>query len=488
MISKETFDKIQEYKEIGFSVLRVSKKLGISYNTAYNWWNKTEADYNAKQREHEPVLDNYRQFVIELLKICPQMNNTLILKRVRESFPEFDVPDASFFRYVKKLRDQTGLQKPKRRGAIRDEVQPGYEGQVDFGQYVMKNMYGVNTRIYFFCMVLSYSRMKFAYFSSEPFDAKKTIEAHKYAFRYFGGRPQMLVYDQDKTIVISENMGNVIFVKEFEDYINDTGFSIYLCKGYDPQTKGRVEKVVDRVKHDFLDGRIFCGIDCLNNACLDWLDGIGNGQVNACTKKTPREMFREDSRHLIKVHEKRDTDVTVLTPRDTVIEYMGNHYKLPEKYVPDDERVRVERIEKTMLVFQALTNDLICRFEIPDGVGKVVSAGGEAKTPSLETEMLEEFAGDETATAFLKGLRKEHPRYMFPQCSRLRKMQKFYTDEQLHTGMSHCCRADKCDMNELTAYMLYHYGEETVRKYVDMRLFKSYLKRSFEIKEEYENG
>ena len=29
------------------------------------------------------------------------------------------------------------------------------------------------------------------------------------------------------------------FVKEFEDYIKETGFSIYLCKGYDPQTKGR---------------------------------------------------------------------------------------------------------------------------------------------------------------------------------------------------------------------------------------------------------
>ena len=59
--------------------------------------------------------------------------------------------------------------------------------------------------------------MKFAYFSNQPFDAKKTIEAHKYAFKYFGGRPQMLVYDQDRLIVVSENMGDVIFVKEFEE-------------------------------------------------------------------------------------------------------------------------------------------------------------------------------------------------------------------------------------------------------------------------------
>ena len=61
--------------------------------------------------------------------------------------------------------------------------------------------------------------MKFVYFSAEPFNAAKTIEAHQYAFRYFGGRTQMLVYDQDKIVVVSENMGNVIFVKEFEEYV-----------------------------------------------------------------------------------------------------------------------------------------------------------------------------------------------------------------------------------------------------------------------------
>ena len=42
----------------------------------------------------------------------------------------------------------------------------------------MKMMHGRNIMIYFFTMVLSYSRMKVAYFSTEPFDAKKTIEGH----------------------------------------------------------------------------------------------------------------------------------------------------------------------------------------------------------------------------------------------------------------------------------------------------------------------
>ncbi len=94
----------------------------------------------------------------------------------------------------------------------------------------MKTANKRNVRIYFFCMTLPYSRMKFAYFSVDPFDAKMTIDAHIAAFRYFGGRTQMIMYDQDRTMVVSENLGEVIFVKEFEEFIKDTGFSIYLRK------------------------------------------------------------------------------------------------------------------------------------------------------------------------------------------------------------------------------------------------------------------
>ena len=34
----------------------------------------------------------------------------------------------------------------------------------------------------------------------------------------------------------------VIFVKEFEDFIKETGFTIYLCKKHDPVTKGKIKK------------------------------------------------------------------------------------------------------------------------------------------------------------------------------------------------------------------------------------------------------
>lgn len=183
MISKETYDKMQEYKTLGLSMLKATEKLGISYNTTYKWWNKTDEEFTSFQKEHEFVLDNYRQFIVELLKLCPQINNTLVMRRLKETFPEFEIPNATFYRYMKRLREQTGLQKPPRRGAIRDETDPGYEGQVDFGQYTMQSMYGNNIRVYFFCTAISFwfrsLRISFASVDSAWYSAGKATRRRK---------------------------------------------------------------------------------------------------------------------------------------------------------------------------------------------------------------------------------------------------------------------------------------------------------------------
>ena len=71
--------------------------------------------------------------------------------------------------------------------------------------------------------------------------------------------------------VVSENLGNIIFVPEFEEYVNTVGYSIVLCRPRDPQTKGEVENFVKDIKENFLEGRTYAGIDSLNSAALNWL-------------------------------------------------------------------------------------------------------------------------------------------------------------------------------------------------------------------------
>lgn len=485
MLGIEQFRKLQEYKKLGISKLKVSEILDLSYKTVCNWWDKNEDFFYSFQKEHEFMLDNYRQYIIEILKICPQINNTVILRRMKEEFGNVGVPNSTFYRYVKKVREQTGLTKPDRIFKLRESTEPGYEGQVDFGQYVMKTMYNNNVRIYFFCMTLSFSRMKFAYFSTEPFNANMVIKAHNYAFKYFGGRPQILMYDQDRTMVVSENLGDVLFVKEFEDYVKETGYSIYMCRGYDPSTKGKVEKTVDFIKHLFLDGRIYYGIDRLNIDCLAWLDSEGNGIINDTTKQAPREMFKKEASSLIKVYEKKNDDVVVVTPYHDTVLYKGNHYKVPPKLVKDSDRVRIERHEDNLIFYLASTNDIVCKHKLVGGVGNIVTLPHEEhEEPSLEEELFAVYKDSEIAIRFLKRLREQKSRYVYPQCRKLIRMRRFYSDEEIIEGMEYCVKKDTCKVLELASFLLYKHGEEIARKYIPKQTFRKYKETSLEIKEE----
>ncbi len=490
MLGIEQFKKLQEYKKLGISKLKVSEKLNLSYKTVWNWWDRDEDFFNKFQKEHEFILDNYRQYIIEILKICPQINNTVLLRRIKDDFSDFDIPAATFYRYVKKVREQTGLLKPPRKFSIREVTEPGYEGQVDFGQYVMKTMYGRNIRVYFFSMILSYSRMKFAYFSVDPFDARKTIESYIYAFRYFGGRPQMIVYDQDKTMVVSENLGDVIFVKEFEEFIKETGFSIYLCKGYDPSTKGKVEKTVDFVKHQFLDGRIYYGIDRLNAEFMDWLDREGNGLVNETTKKVPRDMFKKEYSKLIKYYEKKNDEMVVHTVYHDTIEYRDNLYKLPQGNINEGDRIRIEKYDDQLLFYHATTNVLLCKHKLVGGRGNVVTLPNTEKVPpSIEELLLKDFSKYDDAIRFIKRMREQKSRYVYPQCRKLERMRKYYSDKKIVEGMKYCLYIDVCTIFELSSWLVMDMGIDIAKPYLSSYTIRHYKDRALEIEKELkENG
>lgn len=226
MISNEQFLTIMRLKQEGVPIAAIARRIGISEPTTRKWANISEASFDELKKDDIPYLDNYREFILSILRVCPQTRETNILYRLREEFPDFECRKTTFYKYMRKLREQTGfVQFTGRVTSLREESPPGYEAQVDFGQYRMKDMYGKPVRVYFFCMVLAYSRMHYVYFSRDPFTTKTAILAHEYAFQYFGGRTQMIVYDQDRVFVVDESFGNIVLVPKFKEYVKKVGFS-----------------------------------------------------------------------------------------------------------------------------------------------------------------------------------------------------------------------------------------------------------------------
>lgn len=126
------------------------------------------------------------------------------------------------------------------------ELDYGLQGQADFGFYNMKTTLGKIKKVQFFTLVLSRSRYKYVFFSDTPFTVISVIEAHEKAFRYLGGRPKELVYDQDRLFLIDENLGDLVLTAEFRVYVRESGFSTWFCRRADPESY--VEFYIKRVK------------------------------------------------------------------------------------------------------------------------------------------------------------------------------------------------------------------------------------------------
>src|SRR5699024_10044505 len=128
------------------------------------------------------------------------------------------------------------------------ELPMGAQAQVDFGQTEQLTPDGTKVKLRFIAFVLAHSRFKYKEWLDRPFTTRDVVRAHENAFHYFGGIPDELVYDQDALLIVSENNGDLILTKEFQAYKEERDLAIWMCRGADPESKGKIENVVKLVK------------------------------------------------------------------------------------------------------------------------------------------------------------------------------------------------------------------------------------------------
>lgn len=493
MLDLKTFRKIKKLQEEGFTASVIMMKVRTSKTQYFKWCLIDEETFIKHLQSRSTFkLDSYREYILSIIKVTPQINDTTILYRCIEEFEDFDVPRMTFLRFVKRVREESGFVKKERRiYKVGNETLPGLESQVDFGQYKMKDMYGNNKIVYFFCMVLSYSRMMFVYFSIDPFTTELAILAHDYAFKYFGGRTQSILYDQASIFLESENFGDFILTKKFEEYVKEMDFTVRFCHKQDPESKALVENVVWKVKHMFLIGRTYTGIDSLNGAALEWLDRFGNGDYNSVTKKIPKEMFKEEYKNLVRVKVVKRDNTCILTVRTmNQIHYKGNNYEVISDVNIEGMRVKVVEKDGFINIYKPIVNELICTHEIPIGQGRVLSA--KKGHTDLEVYKLEidRFLGKyEIVDIYFKNaIRQQNPMYHLQHYRRVARMTSFYTQEEIIDAMEHCIEVEKCSPYELSSFLVYKLGRERARVYLHDMELSHFTKRAKAIKEELEYG
>jgi len=365
------YHEIHRLRRLGFSIARIARYFVINPRTVNRYLKMSEDDFERcliNLSERKKILDSYETFVKERLSEFPDTSAAQIhdwLKEHHRDCPE--VSPRTVYNYVAFIRQKYNI---PYQPIIRDffpveELPFGKQSQVDFGEYNMRLPNGKRKKVYFFAMVLSRSRMKFTWFSDKPFTSATVVTAHEKAFSFFGGIPAVVVYDQDRTMLVDENLGDIILTSAFKQYTKTRNFELHFCRKSDPQSKGKVENVIQYVKKNFLYNRAYHDIETLNEQAIAWLNRTANYLPHNYTKKSPQKEFLTEKPELtpfVPLITKNDIKMKEYHVRKTnVIAYKGNFYSLPMgTYKGSNTRVLVQHEP----VSRQGRQDVICIFDL----------------------------------------------------------------------------------------------------------------------------
>ena len=430
------YHEIHKLSRMGFSCSKIARYTVMDSRTVRKYLNMTEDEYEKfliKNQYRHKILSPYENFVREKLGRFPETSSAQIFDWLKEHFP--GLPKMSvrtvynFTMFVRQKYNIPVAINPREYEAV-EELPYGYQAQVDFGVYNMRTSGGKRKKVWFFTMVLSRSRMKYVWFSDKPFTSLTTCQAHEKSFSFFNGVPLIIVYDQDRVMVVDENLGDIILTRFFREYTRSRSFKLHFCRKADPECKGKVENVVQYVKKNFLYNRLYHDLDTLNQEALAWLGRTANALEHNSTKRIPASEFLIEKKHLkpyfpMEIHEPEERYYSVR--KNNVVAFKSNFYSVPTgTYQKGITQVvlkeRVETIE-----ISTLEGILICTHKKATGKGQTISNTNHRRDRSKSIQQMGElvtsqFSSLDKANRYLAEIKSRYPRYMRDQLQYLHKV------------------------------------------------------------------
>ena len=278
-------------------------------------------------------LDAYKPQLHELMN-QGIFNCVVLLERLR---------DTGYSGGISILKEYVHLYHPAKAlpAVQRYETPAGKQAQMDWGICHYTDGSGTLHKVPAFVMILGKSRMKYTEFTSRC-DLSSLERCIVNAFSHFGGIPENVLTDNMKTAVTGREAGKPIWNTHFADIAAELGFVPKVCRIRSPQTKGKVERLVWYVKHNFLPGRQFENLEDLNRQALSWCRQA-DGKIHHTIGKIPlQELERENLQELPpqETLDKYRWETRIVT-RDGMVSFDGVRYGVPWQYSGKEVRVRL---------------------------------------------------------------------------------------------------------------------------------------------------
>ncbi|EGQ18685.1 transposase [Sporosarcina newyorkensis 2681] len=425
--------EVKRLRSEGFSDAAIARKLKISRNRVKDYGDKTPEEFHAfalSLQTRKKKLDPYEEQILEWLKEHPDLTSAQVADWLKEKLEVHSVSEGTVRNFVNGLREKYCIPKQlaDREYAAVPELPMGKQMQVDFGETRQQTAEGKSKKLYFIGFVLAHSRYKYVEWLDRPFTTKDLIRMHENAFSYFGGMPEEMVYDQDSLLAISENAGDLILTAEFTKYHQKRKFKIYLCRKADPESKGKIERVVQYVKGNFAKNRVFDQLINWQESCMKWLKRTGNYNVHHTTKKRPVEVYTLEKEHLRPVsgtyifENVYASSITRQIHKDNVIRFDGNRYSVPlGTFRPNAPNIAyIEKQHSKLFVRLQQTGPVIAEHSIARGKGKLISDAShrkrnQTKRTTLIQQVSEMIADPDVSGWLIDQLKERYPRHLLDQ-------------------------------------------------------------------------
>lgn len=314
---------IKQLHQQGHSLKAITRLTGHSRNTVRRVVRQPKPE-PFKTPARSSCLDEFKPYVEQRYQTCA-LSTVRLFQEIKAM--GYTGSAVTLYRFTQTLRQQ---QRTLSKLTVRFETPPGEQAQADWtycGRF--PDQLGKLVSVYAFVMILSFSRMLYVEFT-RSMKLPTLLQCHKNAFAFFGGWPRTILYDNMKQVRLARDQLH----PQLLDFANHYGFTIKTHQPYRPRTKGKVERSVDYLKDNFLNGRCFADFTDLNAQALHWLNHTANVRLHATTKQPPVTLFVKEA--LTKVSAIMPYEVAQRAPRqagwDALVRFDRSRYSIAPEH------------------------------------------------------------------------------------------------------------------------------------------------------------
>ena len=311
----------------GLTKAAIAERLGVSRRVIYHWLETGQLDRDVTtplpprvRRTSPSKLAPYTAIIDTRLASYPELSAIRLFEECRAAGYAGGLSQLQC--YVRQTRPR-----PAPEPVIRFETEPGVQAQVDFAE--VRLPWG---KRYALLVVLGYSRLLWVGFSPRQ-TMQAVMRGLEAAFTAFGGVPRECLFDQMRAVILDDARsagGRLLENAEFLRFAAHWGFRIRACRPYRAKTKGKVERPIHYLRHNFLYGREFLGDADLAAQAAQWCTGTANQREHGTTHEAPQLRFERDERSTLLPLAARPYQSLILAPE----RFTARHASLREMHPP----------------------------------------------------------------------------------------------------------------------------------------------------------